>query len=63
MYVIWLGDFNRHHPYWDNPSDTRLFTNEALLTAEILVSAIAEVGLELVLLGGIPTHCHNITKQ
>jgi exonuclease III len=20
--VIWLGDFNRHHPHWDDPSDT-----------------------------------------
>ena len=24
--IIWVGDFNRHHPAWDNPEDTRLFT-------------------------------------
>jgi hypothetical protein len=25
-HLIWLGDFNRHHPYWDKPKDNRLFT-------------------------------------
>jgi endonuclease/exonuclease/phosphatase family metal-dependent hydrolase len=29
-HVIWLGDFNRHHPLWDSPADDRLFTPEAL---------------------------------
>ena len=29
-HTIWLGDFNRHHPHWDNASDNRLFTHEAL---------------------------------
>jgi len=22
VHSIWLGDFNRHHPYWDDPEDT-----------------------------------------
>ena len=21
-HMIWLGNFNRHHPYWDKPDDT-----------------------------------------
>ena len=21
-HVIWVGDFNRHHPVWDSPEDT-----------------------------------------
>ena len=25
-HVIWVGDFNRHHPAWDRPEDARLFT-------------------------------------
>jgi hypothetical protein len=25
-HIIWLGDFNRHHPHWDDPLDIRLFT-------------------------------------
>ena len=61
--TIWLGDFNRHHPHWDNPSDTRLFTKPAIDNAEVLISAIAEAGLDLVLLPGIPTHLHNVTKK
>jgi exonuclease III len=61
--LMWVGDFNRHHPHWDDPNDTRLFTNEALKVAEHLIEAVAEVGLEMALPGGIPTHCHYITKH
>jgi hypothetical protein len=35
-HVMWLGDFNRHHPLWDAPSDHRLFTPEALENISIL---------------------------
>jgi hypothetical protein len=61
-HIIWLGNFNRHHPYWDNPEDTRLFTNEATNVAEKLIEAVADAGLELVLLSGILTHEHSTTK-
>jgi exonuclease III len=62
-HVLWLGDFNRHHPYWDDPNDVRLFTNEATSAAEKLIEAIAEAGLDLALPSGIPTHKHNATKK
>jgi exonuclease III len=62
-HVIWLGDFNRHHPHWDDPADTRLFTPAALEAAETLIEAVADAGLELVLPSGIPTHYHNVTKR
>lgn len=62
-HVIWLGDFNRHHPAWDNPEDTRLFTNKATEAAEKLIEAVADVGLELALPSGIPTHQHSVTKR
>ena len=62
-HVIWLGDFNRHHPYWDNHDDTRLFTKEAIKEAEILIEATAEAGLEMALPNGIPTHIHNVSKK
>ena len=62
-HILWVGDFNRHHPYWDDPNDTRLFTNEATKEAETLIEAVAEVGLELALPSGTPTHCHNVTKK
>ena len=60
--VLWLGDFNRHHPLWDDPNDDRLFTPEAMDAAEVLIEAIADIGLELTLPSGIPTHQHNVTK-
>ena len=61
-HTIWLGDFNRHHPYWDDPNDTRLFTNDGMEAAERLIEAVADAGLELALPSGIPTHKHNVTK-
>ena len=62
-HILWLGDFNRHHPHWDDPSDTRLFTKLAMSNAEILISAVADAGLDLALPSGIPTHLHNVTKK
>lgn len=62
-HVVWLGDFNRHHPHWDNLTDTRLFTKVALENAEILINAVAEAGLDLALPPGIPTHIHNVSKK
>jgi len=62
-HIIWVGDFNRHHPLWDSPEDMRLFTNEAMDAAEKLIEAIMDTGLELVLPSGIPTHKHNVTKR
>jgi len=59
---IWLGDFNRHHPYWDDPNDLRLFTDVAITAAESLIEAVANAGLDLVLPRGTPTHCHSVTK-
>ena len=60
--MMWLGDFNCHHPHWDDPVDTRLFTRAALNDVETLISTVAEAGLDLALPPGIPTHQHNVTK-
>jgi len=57
-HTIWLGNFNRHHPYWDNPEDMCLFTNEAINMAEILIGVVAEAGLEMILPSSTPTHLH-----
>ena len=62
-HLIWLGDFNRHHPYWDKPEDNRLFTKEAHDAAEILLRTIADLGMDLALPKGIPTHQHHATKK
>ena len=63
VHIIWVGDFNRHHPLWDSPKDTRLFTNEVMDAAKKLIEAITSTGLDLALPGRIPTHEHNITKH
>ena len=60
-HILWLGDFNWHHPHWDDPNDTRLFTESA--PTEILIEAVASLGLDLILPTGIPTHHHHITKK
>ena len=59
---IWLGDFNRHHPYWDDPSDLRLFTGTAIVVAESLIEVVAEAGLDMVLPSSIATYCHSVMK-
>jgi len=61
-HILWVGDFNRHYPYWDNPRDDRLFTNEATAAAKKLIEAIADAGLDLALPSGTPTHRHNVSK-
>jgi endonuclease/exonuclease/phosphatase family metal-dependent hydrolase len=58
-----MGDFNRHHPHWDNLSDSRLFTKDTTTKAEKLISAIADAGLDLALLPKIPMHKHNVSKR
>jgi endonuclease/exonuclease/phosphatase family metal-dependent hydrolase len=63
VHIMWLGDFNRHHPLWDNPEDTRLFINEATEAAEKLIDAVTDAGLDLVLPSRLPTHEHSVTKR
>ena len=63
VHVVWVGDFNRHHPAWDRPEDSQLFTREALEAAEALIRATAEFGLDMALPAGIPTHQHYVTKK
>ena len=62
-HVIWIGDFNRHHPCWDTMSNNDLFTKEALEKAEVLIQILADIGLDLALPAGTPTHEHSVTKQ
>ena len=62
-HVMWVGDFNRHHPAWDSLEDTRLFTKNVLDTAEVLIRMTVELRLDTALLAGMPTNIHNITKR
>lgn len=35
---IWVGDFNRHHPKWDDPRNHHLFTTANLEAAQRLIN-------------------------
>jgi len=52
---IWLGDFNRHHPMWDDDRNVGLFTRANLDAAEGLIELVANHGMEMTLPKGIPT--------
>ena len=62
-HLLWIGDFNRHHPYWDAPENNALFTREAMNQAEVLIQSLAELGLEMALGVGILMHEHYVTKR
>jgi hypothetical protein len=63
VHIIWLGDFNRHHPLWDNLEDMQLFTNKATEATKKLIEAVVDAGLKLMLPSRILTHKHNVTKH
>jgi len=52
---IWLGDFNRHNPWWEDPSNSRLFTNRNLNEAQILIDLLSDYDMDLALPQYIPT--------
>lgn len=54
-HMMWCGDFNRHHPLWDDMGNDQLFTRAALDAANVLIQAITEHGLEMTLPAALPT--------
>lgn len=61
--LIWLEDFNRHHPMWDNPNHSHLFTNTNISKAEKLIDYIQEFGMYMSLEKEIPTLEHFRSKR
>lgn len=62
-HMMWMGDFNRHHPLWDRDEDDHLFTQQATRQAEGLIDLLATYGLSMALPKGIPTLQHMVTKR
>src|SRR5271168_2977524 len=52
---VWLGDFNRHNPWWEDPSNSRLFTNRNLDEAQILIDLLSDYSMDLALPQYTPT--------
>jgi len=62
-HMVWAGDFNRHHPLWDDDEDDHLFTRQALRDAEGLIRMLADYEMEMILPKGVPTLQHMVTKR
>jgi Endonuclease-reverse transcriptase len=52
---MWAGDFNRHHPIWDEPRNAHLFTRENLDLTQPLLNMLARHGMKMALPPFIPT--------
>lgn len=52
---LWLGDFNRHHPMWDEERNRHLFTTANLDRAQKLLDLISEYDMRMALPKDIPT--------
>ena len=54
-HLLWLGDFNRHHPLWDEDRNNHLFTPAALASSQKILDILADYGLTQLLPKDIPT--------
>jgi ribonuclease HI/endonuclease/exonuclease/phosphatase family metal-dependent hydrolase len=52
---VWMGDFNRHSPVWDDDRNHHLFTRQNLKAADTLIRLAARYDMRMVLPPGIPT--------
>ena len=55
-YLIWAGDFNRHHPMWDDERNVQLLTNKNIDDAQLVIDIASDHGLEMALPQGKPTY-------
>ena len=53
--MIWVGDFNRHHPLWDEDRNLHLFTSSNLDAAQPLLNLLAANNMRMAHPKGIPT--------
>ena len=54
-HYIWLGDFNWHHPIWDEPRNSHLFTKSNLDLAQPLLTLLDIYNMKMALPPFIPT--------
>ena len=54
IHMVWLGDFNRHHPEWDKEQNSHLFTRANLDEAQTLLDATSSSNLVMALPKGVP---------
>jgi hypothetical protein len=60
IHTIWLGDFNRHHPLWDEERNAHLFTRGNLELTQPLLNMLGRHNMKMALPPFTPTLCaHN----
>jgi len=55
--MIWIGNFNLHHPLWDKAQNAHLFTRANLKKTQYLINAATDLDLQMALPKGIPSLC------
>lgn len=65
-HMIWLGDFNRHHPFWDEDRNHHLFTPANIERAQMVLDLTMTHDMEMALPKDIPTlralNTRNLTR-
>jgi hypothetical protein len=56
---IWAGDFNHHHPLWEEERNKHLFTRHELDKMALLLELLASQNMEMALPKDIPTLQHS----
>jgi len=46
-HTVWLGDFNFHHPLWDEECNSHLFTRPNSEKAQVLIDAAADLDMQM----------------
>jgi hypothetical protein len=62
-HMLWLGDFNRHHPLWESEDNRHLNSDEHAI--QPLLDLLRDYEMDLALPPGIPTYetaAHNWTR-
>jgi len=54
-HMVWLGDFNRHHPLWDEERNSHLFTAAVLASSQKVLDLLADYGMTQTLPKDLPT--------
>ena len=60
---MWIGDFNRHHPLWDEARNAHLFTRENLDLTQPLLNMLGRHNMKMALPAFIPTLRSHSTKN
>jgi len=55
--MIWIGNFNLHHPLLDEAQNAHLFTRANLEKAQYLIDVATDLNLQMALPKGIPLLC------